>query len=436
MLIKLNEEARVNHKNILLSFLVMVGGVYLPKSMAVEYGIHGIVDIRASAVDSLNKSYLAAGQGKLGLNDGKHVSVAQAATQLSATWDNGVSFHSVLNAYLNDEKNNNNTAGLTETYFKYRTIPNQAGYRFQLKSGIFYPEISLENDAFAWAAKDTLNSSMINTWIAEEVRVLGSDFKITRLGRINNNKFDLSFSASGFVNNDPTGALLAWHGWTSSSRQTLWTEKREIPWFPALAEGNELEDQSRESDPFLELDNNLGYHLNFQWKLHNIGEVSLGYYDNRATPYKVSKGQYGWDTRFYHLGVKWKLSDNIMLVAQYLAGDTLMQNIEREDIVNNSYYSGFIALNYRWKSLIGNNKHKSTIRVERFSVTDNDDTEGDNNNEDGIALTVNHTYRLTRNWFLAAEVNIIDSTRPARAYEEQEIDLIEKQLQLSARYFF
>ena len=186
----------------------------------------------------------------------------------------------------------------------------------------------------------------------------------------------------------------------------------------------------------MELDNNIGYHLNVEWKLHHQGEISAGYYDNRATPYKVVNGQYGWDTRFYHLGAKWRLSQNIVLVAQYLAGETLMQNTSRQDVVNNSYQSGFIALSYRWLSLLGNKKHKSTVRVEEFSVDDHDNTVGDDNNEDGIALTLNHTYRVNKNWFVAAEANVIDSTRPARAYENQDIDLVEKQLQLSARYFF
>ena len=414
-------------------FLFLASGNIVTPVIAAEYSIHGLVDLRASHTDSVNKSYLSAGQGKLGLNQGNDFFLAQGATQLAVNWDNNISAHAVVNAYLSDQ---DKAVGLTEGYLKYRSLPNQAGYRFQLKSGIFYPEISLENDAFAWASKNTLNSSFINTWIAEEVRVLGTEFKATRLGRINNNKFDLSASATAFINNDPTGALLAWHGWTSSSRQTLWTEKRAIPWFPALDEGKELENQARASDPFLELDNQLGYHLRVQWSLQSKGAVSIGYYDNQATPYKVVQGQYGWDTRFYHAGFEWKLSSSLLLTAQYLAGETLMQNIDREDVVNNSYMSQFIALTYRWKTLLGNNKHKSTLRAEQFSVTDHDQTEGDDNNEEGYALTLNHTYRLSQHWFLAAEATLIDSSRAARVYEEQAVDLVERQYQASARYFF
>jgi len=400
---------------------------------AVEYKVHGIVDIRASNTDSLEKSYLAGGQGKFGLSDGQQLFIAQAGLEVSAQWENGLSAHSVFNSFLDSE---DSAVGVTEAYLKYRSLPNSSGYRLQVKGGIFYPEISLENNAFAWASKDTLNSSTLNTWIGEEIRVLGSEFKVTRLGRINDDAYDLSFSATAFVSNDPSGALLAWHGWTMSSRQTLWGEARAFPWFPALEDGGDLAGQARKSEPFLEIDHDIGYHIRGEWSLHGKGELSAGYYNNRATPYKVENGQYGWRTRFYHLGVSWTFSKNLSLIAQYLSGDTLMQSHLRVDVVNNDYSSGFVSLTYKWQDIIGNKKHKSTVRLEDFSVTDNDNTWGDNNNEDGQAFTFNQSYRLSKHWFLSAEFNYIDSLRPARYYTHKPVELVEKQLQLATRYFF
>ena len=424
----------VNKKINLCTFVVSILLAYNPVLRATEYKLHGIVDVRASMTDSLEKSYLAAGQGKFGSGDGTHLSIAQAGTEMSIHWDNGLSAHGVINAYLSSETGYENTIGFTEAYLKYRTLPSDAGYRLQVKAGIYYPDISLENNGYAWASRDTLNSSMINTWLAEEVRVLGTDFEVTRLGRINNNNFDVSLSASLFVNNDPAGALLAWHGWTMSSRQTLWTEKREIPWFPAR--DGDLAGQAGKSDPFLELDNKVGYHLKNEWSFHGKGLFSLGYYDNRAIPFKFENGQYGWHTRFLHFGMKWRLAKNISLVTQLLSGKTLMQAPDKHDVVNNDYSSGFVAFKYKWRDWLGNNKHKSTLRIEHFSVTDKDLTEGDNNSEKGKALTLNHTYRLTKHWFLSSEFNVIDSYRPARAYEGHDTDLIEQQFQLAARYFF
>ena len=406
--------------------------------LATDYQFHGIVDVRASTVKSLDQSYIAGGQGKFGLSDGKQLSIAQAGIEASAQWDNGFSAHVILNSFVDNE---DSAVGLTEGYLKYKSLPNSSGYRLQIKGGIFYPEISLENNAFAWASKNTLNSSTLNTWIGEEIRVLGSEFKVTRLGRLNGDAYDLSFSATAFINNDPSGALLAWHGWTMSSRQTLWGEARQIPWFPALGEGGMLEGQARKSEPFLELDHDVGYHLRGEWSLHNKGELSAGYYNNKAVPYIVKNGQYGWRTRFYHLGASWHFTENLSLIAQYLSGDTLMQGMPGVDVVNNDYHNGFIALTYNWQSFpwgdkSGNRKHKTTIRLEDFSVTDNDNTLGDNNNEEGQALAFNYSYRLSRHWFLSTEFNVIDSHRPARYYTHQPIDLIEKQLQFSARYFF
>jgi hypothetical protein len=419
------------------SYLILLVCFSVFKSEAAEYSAHGIVDVRISNVDSLATSYLVGGQGKFASEDGLQFSLAQLGTDLSIKWDNGISAHGVVNAYLKGTgKSETSVVNFTEAYLKYRGLPTASGYRFQTKVGIFYPEISLENNAYAWASKDTLNSSMLNTWIGEEIRVLGSEFKLTRLGRMNNDAFDLSFSATAFVNNDPAGALLAWHGWTSSTRQTLWTEKRPISWFPALEEGQPLENQARASDPFLEVDDRVGYHLRGEWSLHRKGQFSLGYYDNRAIPYKVIKGQYGWRTRFFHFETRWRLSKELSLLAQYLSGDTLMQSAPGEDVVNNDYDSAFISLTYNWQKLIGNKKHKSTIRIENFSVKDNDNIWGDNNNEDGHSLTFNHNYRLAKQWFLSAELNYIDSHRPAREYTNQSINLVEKQLQLAARYFF
>jgi len=406
-------------------------------SQAVEFNVHGVLDIRATYVDSLNDSYLAAGQGKFGMGDGGHFSLAQAGADLSLEFENGFSAHAIVNLYPQSSNDNQESVlGITEAFVKYRTLPTKNGYRLQAKAGIFYPEISLENNTFAWASKDTLNSSTLNTWIGEEIRVLGSEFKVTRLGRMAKKPYDLSFSATAFVNNDPAGALLAWHGWTMSSRQTLWTEKRAFPWFPALEPGQDLAGQARESDPFLELDDKIGFHFRGQWLLRGKGEVSLGYYNNKATPYMVEYGQYGWRTRFFHLGTRWRFNKNLILTAQYLAGDTLMQSHLKQDVVNNDYASGFVSLSYRWQDILANKKHKTTLRIEDFSVKDNDNTWGDSNNEDGQALTLNHSYRLNKNWFLLAEYNVIDSHRPARYYRHQSIDLVEKQLQISARYFF
>lgn len=394
--------------------------------MAAEYKMHGVLDIRATSANTLD-SYVNGGYGKFTSYDGENFSLAQAGAEIIVEWDSGISANIVANAYSDE---NETIVGLTEAFLKYRSIPNSDGYRWQSKTGIFYPEISLENNAFAWASRNTLNSSAINTWLGEEIRVLGSELALTRLGKFHDSKVDMTFAATAFVNNDPAGALLSWHGWTVGNRQTLWTESKAIPEFAARMPGYDLNGQAAKSDPFLELDDNWGFHLRSKIKFHRKGQITLGYYDNKATPYMVENGQYGWHTRFTHVGVSWRLPNAFELTAQYLTGDTLMQSPAKMDVVNNNYASGYVALSKRI------NKHRATLRLEEFSVTDNDQTIGDNNNEYGKSATANYTYRYSKPLLLSVEYNWINSHRPARMYTQQNVNLVERQWQLAARYFF
>lgn len=412
----------------MLKILVVVAVLFIHtvNVFATEYKVHGVLDLRATSANTL-ESYVDGGYGKFTSGDGDNISLAQAGIELSAEWDTGISAHIVANGYSDE---NDTTMGITEAYLKYRSLPNSSGYRWQTKAGIFYPEISLENNAFAWASRNTLNSSAINTWLGEEIRVLGGELALTRLGKFNDSNYDISIAASGFVNNDPAGALLSWHGWTIGNRQTLWAESKAIPNFRARMPGYDLNGQAAKSDPFLELDDNWGFHIRSKIKVHNKGEITLGYYDNKATPYMVENGQYGWRTRFTHAGFSWRLPYAVELSAQYLTGDTLMQSPLRMDVVNNDYASGYLAVSKRIK------KHRFTLRLEEFSVNDNDKTVGDNNNEYGKSATSNYTYRYSKPLLLSVEYNWINSQRSARMYVGKPVQLVERQWQLAARYFF
>lgn len=393
---------------------------------AAEFKANGIVDLRLSSNQSA-QSYLSGGYGKFASNSTSVLSLPQVGGQFKVQWDNGLSANLVINGY---SENNELDAGVTEAYFKYKSLPNDAGYRFENRTGIFYPKISLENEAFAWASINTLNSSTLNTWVGEETRLLGTEAKFTRLGRQNGDNFDLSFSTAIFTNNDPSGALLAWHGWTMSNRQTIWNQRRPFPAMPASKEGGMLAAQAKESNAFLEIDDRLGYQMQFDWKQHKRGKVSFGYYDNRAKPYIVVNGQYGWGTKFAYAGTHWRLAKGLDITAQFMQGSTLMQAPTRFDVVNNDFQSGFVSLTKRFK------QHKYTLRLEEFSVTDNDSTIGDNNNEYGKAATFNYTYRYSKPLFLSFEYNWIRSNRPSRTYLNLDENLTEQQLQLAARYFF
>ena len=82
------------------------------------------------------------------------------------------------------------------------------------------------------------------------------------------------------------------------------------------------------------------------------------------------------------------------------------------------------------------NDHRLSARIESFSVSDKDNTIGDDNNESGDALTINYQYQLNKHTFIHTELTHIDSHRPSRIYHSQPAKLRESQLQVSLRYFF
>ncbi|WP_133405549.1 hypothetical protein [Parashewanella tropica] len=405
--------------------LVVIGLLCLSTSaVAVEQKWSGIIDVSVANTDS-TQSYLEGGLGKFRANNGTQLALSQVGLshhlQLNDHWSTKV----VANGYWD---NVDNGIGITEAIVKYRGLPSENGYRVEAQAGIMYPNITLENLATAWASPYTLNYSAINAWLAEEVRHAGMRIGITRLGKFHQSPHSFSLNIEAFANNDTTGALLAWHGWTQSSRQTLWHETIPVPKLPQFK--GALSGQAKQSDPFLELDNRLGTHISAQWSWRGKGRLLAGYYDNNANTKIVKNGQYAWRTRFHHLGVKWRLPARIEMIAQYMKGDTLMMDPKGFDAVNNDYQSANLLLSRRW------NQHTLSGRIEHFSVTDNDKVAVDNNNESGRSLTLSYRYRIQRGWFIHTEFNWIDSERQARTSIGLPKHLIERQWQLATRYFF
>lgn len=395
-------------------------------AVAVEQEIKGVVDVRATHVNGIN-SFLDEGLGKFRFKPDTRLSLAQLGVNYQLEFNEHWATKIVANAYLDGVSDG---LGITESYIQYKGLPTSSGLRVDAKLGIMYPNITLENQATAWTSPYTLTFSSINAWLAEEVRQLGGQLSISKLGKFNNSLHDVKLTAEVFGFNDTTGALLAWHGWTIGSTQTPWHKTIATPDTPALSPIGALAGQAERSDPFTELDNRAGFHLSGEWHLRGRGKVLAGYYDNNADTRVVKNGQYAWRTRFSHLGLKWRLPYKISLVAQMLVGDTLMMGPNGEDAVNNDYRSANMLLS---KSL---GKHRVSTRVERFSVTDNDATPLDDNNERGHALTLAYRYQLSKGWFLHSEYSWLKSHRATHKYFNVNNKLIERQFQVGTRIYF
>ncbi len=390
-----------------------------------EHELSGVVDARLAITDS-QESYVSGGTGRFRYSDGTSLSLAQASLKYTLSKDNW-SFHGIAAGYLDDE---NNGLGITEAYARYRGIPDENGLRQQFRAGIIYPKISLENIATAWLSPYSITSSTQNTWIAEEVRHAGLEWSLDWLGKNRGSKHDFNLTTTAFKYNDPTGALLAWHGWTLSSRQTLWGEKLKFPITPALLPGNMLETQAWVSDPFVELDSDFGYHMKFDWRWDKRLRLRLGHYDNQAADDIVIDGQYTWRTQFSHLGLEWRLNNQTTIISQFMTGDTRMRVANDLDVVGLDFKNGFVMLSHT------HSVHRFSVRYEQFNNEDFDGIWGDNNDDQGDAVTLSYHYHLGGGAYLMFEYNQIDSIRPAQRYQSLAINQSESQWHSALRYYF
>lgn len=406
------------------SSVLLALGLVSFNSYALEADFSGLLDLRLGHSHGLD-SYVSGGQGKLQHSPGIRLSLGQAALISDLTLTDQINLIGVLNGFSDEDKSR---LGVTELYLRYRGLPDDSGFRQGLKAGLFYPAISLENRARAWSTANTLTPSTMNSWIGEELRATGLEYTAEWLGKFRDKSYDLKLNGTVYFNNDTAGSMLSWHGWTQSSRQTVLGEELEIPYFPAL--DNDLSAQARDSDPFHEEDDKPGYMVSLELNLERRRQLQLGYYDNNANPYSETNGQYSWHTKFLFAGINWPIDRNWSLQGQIMSGDTLMQSPQRVDVVNNTYQSAYLSLG--WKS----GRKRLNARVEEFSVTDRDNTYQDNNKEYGKALTLSYRYQFARQWFMLGEFSWLDSHRPARWYQGEAVDQVERLSQLGVRYYF
>lgn len=403
---------------------LLISTFFCLPAYALEADIKGLADLRINHTVG-SDSYVSGDLGKLQTSPGTHLALGQLGIVLNLAITDQLNVIAVGNSFIDREKSE---TGLTEFYLKYTTLPDANGLRQNIRLGMFYPQISMENHATAWSPINSLTPSTMNSWIGEEIRATGLEYSAEWLGKFRETDYDLKLNATLFALNDTAGAMLAWHGWTLSNRQTVYGETLPIPQTPAQA--GLLSVQANESDPFHEGDDKLGYVISAEYSQQRSLQLQAGYYANNATPYVETDGQYGWDTKFGFMGFRWRLNKHWSLMGQFMQGSTLMQSPQRDNIVDNDFRSAYLTLSWR------DNTHRVNARIEEFSITDLDLTPGDNNDEYGKALSLSYRYRLNRQWFLLSEYNWLLSQRAARAYFEDAPRQMERQLQFAVRYYF
>jgi len=331
-------------------------------------------------------------------------------------------------AHVKYDPEQDKPADLVEAYLEYKPIPTSS-IRYSFKGGLFFPHISRENIGIAWTSPFTITPSAINSWVGEEIRVLGLEAK----AEYRHENHRIAFTAGIFGFNDPAGTLLAFRGWGLGDAKVGAFSQLPLPHIPSIGpDSNFLPGQPFWVHPIREVDNKPGYYLAVDWVYNRNLKAGAFYYDNRGDPEVLKSQQYGWDTRFWNMYVEGEPLKGLKLIAQYMIGRTEMGNVTNNGLryVDVDFDAGFILATKTF------DEYRLSARAEWFGTDDNSFVTLDNNTENGHAFTVAASRKFGKKSSVIIEYLHINSDRPARVglgfAEHQTNDL----LQISFRKTF
>jgi cytosine/adenosine deaminase-related metal-dependent hydrolase len=257
-------------------------------------------------------------------------------------------------------------------------LPERKGnFGISLKGGLYWPEISLEHaTGGAWSTVYTITPSAINSWVGEEVKVVGGE--ATLYATIGKQEFSATGGLFGF--NDTSGTLLSFRGWSLSDAKATAFGHFPLPPLNTFMQRAQ-EDQTRSA---LEIDHRVGWYGRFEWKASEPVAVNFFYYDNRGNPEAVNHNlQWGWRTRFANLGLSADLGPNTRLLMQGMIGTTQM-GFKTGGVVwvNTKYRSAYALVS----QTVGTGAISG--RVEIFDTRERGSQMSPRESEDGWAVTL------------------------------------------------
>ena len=292
---------------------------------------------------------------------------------------------------------------VNEAYLRWRPLP-LGGLRLNVRAGVFYPPVSLEHGGGEWPVVETVTPSAINSWIGEEVKVAGTEATVS--GMIGEHR--LSLTGAAFELNDTAGTLLTFRGWALHDQKATLFSFQPLPVMNAFMRGA----QARETRPMLELDHRLGWYAKFTWAPPGPFQIQYVHYDNHGDPQAFDAGmQWGWRTRFDHLGATLDLDAKTRLAAQAIDGTTLMgfPGVGNRRWIDMRYRSAFLLATRQFAA------GSVSGRVESFSTRNRGSVVGADDDETGWAATAAVRWPLVRHATVLGEALHVHSRRDAFA---------------------
>ena len=369
--------------------LTLLAGLAISVVQAEESDRHtftGAADFSLVRADSELPSWLEGGNGKLRFDEGHDgLQFSRAFLDYRGRLTNTLNARVTLNA--NDDISN--TLDLTEAFLEWRPVPSSS-WRWRSRLGAFYPRLSAENTDAGWSSAYGLSSSVINTWIGEELRAFGTDLRLTR--EFNSAPdHHLSLEGGMLYGNDPTGALLAWRGWSAHDRQTGIWSKLPTPAISAIAPWDPDGEPLPRYDPFTEIDHKPGFYAGVEWQWTGRGRLKYMHYDNHADPEaETAAGEYAWRTWFDHVGAEIELPGRMALLGQWISGSTEMgADLGPWRVQDVDFEASFLTLTHT------TGPHRLSVRYEWFELVPFNDPDGYTNIDDGDVLAVSYLLQVT-----------------------------------------
>jgi hypothetical protein len=367
---------------------------------------HGVVDLRVAGADG-ERSFNDHGFGKLrfgGSGDGGwrgdgDIAFAALEWRPRFTWD----LTGVVDVVHQPEQDEH-PVDITQAYVSWRPVPTSAT-RFTARAGLYYPAISLEHDGVAWGMTNLITPSAINSWVGEEVKVVGVEAGIAH-------EFEggqrLALTLGVFAGDDTAGTLLTYRGWALHDEQSTSLGRFQLPprgFLSTLV-------QPDYSFSLREIDKRPGFYGRLEWRPAPGLELEAFYYDNRGDKVGITSTlQWAWATRFVNLGARWTIDEHTRVLAQALVGHTADGFPTPDGLFGDI---DFAAAYGEVQRDVG--RSTFTARADLFRIRDNTTVDEYRTDEDGWAVTAAWRYAITRHVDFRAEAVHVRSDRPGRDY--------------------
>ncbi len=374
-----------------------------PPHLDMPANLSAVIDFRVVLTDG-ERSFTDGGFGKSRFGGGGEdfdVHAVPAAAEL--VWHGPIAWNVAGTVAVAWQDEQDQPVDLIQAFATWRPVPRGAT-RFSVRAGLYWPEISLEHHGPAWQVSDMITPSAINSWVGEEVKVVGVEGSASRA--LAGGRLSATLGLFGF--NDTAGTLLAFRGWALHDQQAGAFSRTPLPPLgPDIAGA-----QPQWTTPTVEVDHRIGFYGRLEYQFIAPVTLSAFYYDNRGDPAAFTSNlQWGWRTRFLNVGARVDLGPRTRLLAQAMTGSTLMGREEDEpdeSWVDTRFRSAFLRLTQEIGPVALSGRFDWFDTRQRGEYVHSDD------DENGWALTGAADWRVTDQAQFILEWLHVESERLSR----------------------